>query len=288
MKLLENILVATDFTDASASALDVAVMLAKKFRSSLSLLTVIPDIKNSPLPMDKIRESILRLLADSESRARNEGVGNVQSRVVIGSPFDRIIEQADRDDVNLIVLGSGDKDGSSTRVLGITAEKVMRKASKPVLVVKKGSKPNIGTILCAVDFSEASKRALQNAIFLSKTFDAHLVVLTVIENLSNIYPGRPLVEPETQGAFAKDRENEFRSFLAEFDLSAVRHEELIHRGSPDAEIVRTAREKTPDLLIMGSEGKSGISRILMGSVAEKVVRELPCSIITFKSQGLPA
>lgn len=285
MKSLEKILVATDFTDSSASAVEAAITLATKFNTFLSVLTVIPDIKDSPIPLDKIKESIHRLLMDIEAESKKRGVVNLESKAVIGSPFDRIIEEANIQNANLIMLGSGDKENKSAYTLGITAEKVMRKASKPVWVVKKGSRHTIENILCAVDFSDASNRALQNAIFLSKAFNAGLTILTVIESLSNIYPGRPIVEPQTQGIYVKDRENEFRKFLGGFDLSGVRWEKLIQRGSPDAEILGAVRERTPDLLIMGSEGKTGISRILMGSVAEKVVRELPCSVITFKSEA---
>lgn len=285
MKSLEKILVATDFTDSSAFAVEAAITLATKFNAFLSVLTVIPDIKDSPIPLDKIKDSIHRLLVDIEAGSKKRGFVNLESKVVIGSPFDRIIEEANNQNANLIMLGSGEKENKSAYALGITAEKVMRKASKPVWVVKKGSRNNIGNILCAVDFSAASKRALQNAIFLSKTFNAHLTVLTVIESLSNVYPGRPIIEPQTQGIYAEDRENEFQKFLKGFDLSEVRWEKLIQRGSPDAEILSVVWERTPDLLVMGSEGKTGISRILMGSVAEKVVRELPCSIIMFKSEA---
>jgi len=141
-------------------------------------------------------------------------------------------------------------------------------------------------VLCPVDFSAAAGRALTNAIMLARRFKADLTVLYVTEDLSNIYPGRPLIDPTAQGSYAGEQLREFQAFLADYDFSDVRWQKMVRHGEPYKEILSYVRETGCQLMVMGSEGRTGLSRLLLGSVAEKVVRELPCSIITVKAEGL--
>jgi len=168
--------------------------------------------------------------------------------------------------------------------LGITAERVMRKASKPVWVVKRGAAPSIKRILCPVDFSEASRRALGNTVQLARTFLAELIVLTVIESLSSFYPYRHFPDEEFQRNYEAKQQDEFDRFLRDVDFSQVSWKRLIRVGRPHEQILLLAGETQPDLMVMGSVGRTGLPRILMGSVAQNVVREIPCSVITVKSK----
>ena len=101
-------------------------------------------------------------------------------------PFDQILRHADRHDANVIIMGAGEKSDDDPFRLGITAEKVLRKASKPVWMVKPDAVMQITNILCPVDCSEPSTRALANAIRLARSFQAELTVLHVIRPLTII------------------------------------------------------------------------------------------------------
>ena len=285
MKLLGKILVAMDFKHASEEALGMSLFLAKEFDSEIILIHVIPEIKDFQMARGKIRKKVTDKLKHMEMDLKRKGIASVETITRFGIPFERIMEHAEELDVNLIVVGSG--KGDKKFPLGITAERVMIYADKPVLVVKQGSRPFIRRILCPVDFSETSRRALKNAIHLSKTFQAHLTVLTVFEPLLSNYFGVGQTPGERkEKILVKRQQQQFDRFLQGFNLENLDWKKTIRRGKPHQEILRAVDETKSDLLVMGSLGKTGLSRMLMGSTTERVVREMPGSMITLKQEHI--
>jgi nucleotide-binding universal stress UspA family protein len=183
----------------------------------------------------------------------------------------------------MIVIGAGRVADGGQVYLGTTAGRLRRKATKPVWVVRPGASATISKILCPVDLSEVSARALRTAIHLARNFQAELVVLTVIQSMASYY-GEPLDLEEPQDAATQTRLREFERFLREFDLHDVNWRKEIRRGKPYREILRVARDAATDLLVMGSVGRTGVSRLLIGGVARKVAQQMPCSIITVRSE----
>jgi nucleotide-binding universal stress UspA family protein len=283
MKLLEKILVAMDFSQPSRDALRMAVLLAKAFHSEIILIHVIPEIKGLKIDRGKIRGIERKKLIEIEVGLKKKGVSSVETIVRFGIPFERIIEYSEELDVNLIVVGSGKR--GMKYPLGTTAERLMLYADTPVLTVKPGSHPFIRKIVCPVDFSEASKRALMNAVHLSRTFEAHLTVVTVYEPLLSSFfgPGKTPGESKEK-ALLKRQQYQYDRFLRGFESEDLAWTKIIRRGEPHEEILRAVRETQPDLLMMGSQGRTGLSRFLMGSTTERVVREMPCSILTLKQE----
>lgn len=284
MKLLEKILLATDFSQASNDALQTALFVAKAFNSEITLIHVIKDIHDSPIPLDTVKNAATEQLHEMQADIKKEGIEAPEPVVAIGTPFDQIVQHASHQDVNVIMVGSGEKmDGERFR-LGVTAERVIRNASKPVWIVKHGAKPLIKNILCPVDFSEPSARALTNSIHLSRHFKAELNALTVIRPMSVLFPAMRKVAAKEQEAYAKQEQAQFDRFLQKFDFHNVNWNKVVRQGRAHQEILAFAKETQPDLLVMGSVGRTGLERILMGSVAEKIIREMPCSVITVKSE----
>ncbi len=281
MKSLDRILYATDFGQAAHDALGMAVHLAKTYHSEIILVHVIPEIKDSPVSLDTVRDAAAGHMEKIKEDFHRGRIQKVQSVVSLGSPFDQIIKLAEDQDVNVILMGSGDKTSEDRFPLGITAEKVIRKAKRPVWIVKRGTPPAVKNILCPVDFSEPSSRALTNAIQLSRTLGGHLTVLTVLEPLKQFYEDLGLWF--TEESWIPD-ESRFDRFLEGFDFQNVRWSKVVRKGKAHDQILAISREGGVDLLVMGSVGRAGISRILIGSVAEKVIREMPCSVVTFKAE----
>jgi universal stress protein E len=283
MKLLEKILVATDFERASKDALQMAFVLAKEFHSEIILIHVVPEVRGYSMSRGKIRKKVVEKLKQMEIDSRKKGVSSVETIVRFGIPFERIIEHSEELDVNLIIIGSGEKEKQYP--LGTTAERIIIYANKPVLVVKRGSSQLLRRILCPIDFSESSDRALKNAILLSKTFQSHLAVLTVFEPLLSSYFGMGQTPGESkERGLVKRQQQQFDRFLRRFDFENLRWVKTIRRGKAHQEILRAVHETKPDLLVMGSTGKTGLTRMIMGSTTEKVVREMPCSVITVKQE----
>ncbi|MGQ9509768.1 MAG: universal stress protein, partial [Thermodesulfobacteriota bacterium] len=121
MKLLEKIFVATDFGKASKDALHMAILLAKEFHSEIILIHVIPEIKDFQIDRSKIRKKVTKKLSHMQMDLRRKGIASVETIVRVGIPFERIIEHAEDLDVNLIVVGSGEKE--KRHHLGLTAER---------------------------------------------------------------------------------------------------------------------------------------------------------------------
>ena len=284
MKLLDKILLATDFSQASSSALQMSTFVAQTFNSEIILIHVIRGIQDSTLAVETVKKSIRKKLHEMKVELDKEGINVGEPLVANGIAFDKIIQQADINDVNVILIGFGQKGSEEQFRLGITAERLIRHSTKPVWVVKQGTKPPIKKILCPVDFSNPATRALTNAIHLARNFQAELTVLTVIHRVWQLYPGIDKVEAKEQQAYAKQEKSLFEQFLQKFDFYRISWNKLVKQGKPHEEILKVARETQCDLIVMGSLGRTKLRRILMGSVAEKVTREVPCSIITVKSE----
>jgi len=283
MKLLEKILVATNFGKDSDQTVQAAVSVAKTFNSEIILLHVIPEVSGFPTAVGNLKKKVTERFQDIQSDIEKADVRVTETAMLSGVPFDQIVRYADLHDTNVIVMGAGEKSDDDPFRLGITAEKVLRKSSKPVWVVKPDSTMQISNILCPVDFSEPSARALTNAIRLARSFKAKLTVLHVIQPLKIILRLTKVGDTD-EAIYVRERHSEFELFLKNFDFHNVNWKREIRQGQPHQEILAFAGEKTADLLVMGSVGRSGLSRILMGSVASKVVRQMPCSIITVKSE----
>ncbi len=285
MKLLEKILVATDFQRTSDDALEMAIYLAKTFHSDLTLIHVIPEIKGFHYDKGPIRKKVREKLSHLEIDLKKKGVGSVESILRIGVPSERIIEYSEELEVNVIIVGSG--QGEKKFPLGTTAERVMIDAERPVLIVKQGFQPPVQHILCPVDFLEPSRRALNNAIHLARTFGARLTVLTVFEPLLSSYFGSGRTPGESkEKVFIKRQQQQFDRFLRGFHFEGLEWQKILSRGKPYQEILRAIRQPKTDLLIMGSLGRTGFSRKIMGSTTEKVAREMPCSVVTLKEEHL--
>jgi nucleotide-binding universal stress UspA family protein len=135
-----------------------------------------------------------------------------------------------------------------------------------------------------VDGSSPSRRALRNAIHLARHFDAQLTVLHVVREFSRTPGLIPTVQRGMEQHYLASETARFERFVEEFDFHKVPWKKVVRVGVPADAIVQTAREPSADLMVMGSVGRTGLSRILLGSVAGKVVRALPCSTIMVKAE----
>jgi nucleotide-binding universal stress UspA family protein len=139
-------------------------------------------------------------------------------------------------------------------------------------------------ILVPTDFSDASQNALRYGMALAESFSAELHVLHVVVDPYVIPPGGEGYLPPPD--LPQQLEKTSRAHLEQWVPADWRKEhtavlECIH-GTPFVEIVRYAREKEIDLIVMGTHGRGAIAHILMGSVAERVVRKAPCPVLTVR------
>ena len=286
MKLVARILLATDFDESSATAVPITALLAETFGSEVIPLHVLRDVPHltAHSAIDAVRRVVDRKLHDVAARLEKENVSVAPPILANGQPFEQILNHANARDVNLIVMGAGGSAEQADCQLGVTPQRVIRRSSKPVWIVRPGARPEIGRIVCAVDFSAHSRRALSNAIHLARKFKAELLLLTVVEPLGVLLPAAAEVSSSAAVAYAVEIQERLEAIKGGHDSHGVEIQEIVRHGRAADEIIATIRETKADLLVMGSSGGSGFVRFFIGSVADKVLRRVPCSVLAVKAE----
>jgi nucleotide-binding universal stress UspA family protein len=142
-------------------------------------------------------------------------------------------------------------------------------------------------ILIPTDFSEHSGIALNYACEFARRFDAELHVLHVVQDVYSLLPEPGLAFPPPGDYMADLRASAEKSLgdvLKAADAAGVRVVREVREGVPFLEIVRYAKEREIDLIVIGTHGRSGLAHVLMGSVAERVVRKAPCPVLAVRLQ----
>jgi nucleotide-binding universal stress UspA family protein len=162
---------------------------------------------------------------------------------------------------------------------------VLERSRIPVLAVKgKGGRslPRIRKILVPFDVSERFDSALKYAISLGKAFDAIVSLVYVLELISYPYEFPLGILNEMRSAYDKELEERIAELSPqEGDGVKIKHK-VIESINPYLGIIGYAESEKVDLIVMNTHGRRGIKRLILGSVAEKVIQEAPCSILALK------
>lgn len=286
MKLLGKILLPVDVTTDNTGQVNAAIRLAEAYNSEIILLYVVPDDDLQ----DKLKDIVLKSVKESLDEVREillaRKVNAAEPKIAFGKVVATIVGTANSEKVNVILIGSKSRPGKSEYKLGITAEQIIRMSDVPVFLVKPEVKKLFTNILCPIDFSEPSARALHNAIKLARKFESTLTILNVYEPLAYVSARLNIDLEEENASRLKKVEDDLEKFIGEFDLGGIEHKIEIKTGKIDDKILEAINELNIDLLLMGTNGRTGISWFFMGSITEKVIREMPCSVITIKKDDL--
>ncbi len=189
-------------------------------------------------------------------------------------------------DLSVSMMGTRGRTGLAHVLLGSTAEGVVRGAPCPVLTVRsvaKGSPPvGITRILVSVDFSDCSLEALEYTIQAAREFAASVTILHVIEPASyglDFTLNHAGDVQKTTNALEK----QLGEFVALFKGQGISAQAQLQSGAPGNAILDGARTTEADLIVMGTHGRRGFSHLVSGSVAEAVLRQAPCPVLTVKS-----
>jgi nucleotide-binding universal stress UspA family protein len=298
MPPISTVLCPTDFSDPSRHALEHAMAIAKWYDARLVGVHAysppfypVTDLVTAgvgiPVPTAPTVASLEEEVFASLEPARAIGI-TTDVRVETGAPAAAILHCSKTLPADLIVLGTHGASGFEHLVLGSVTEKVLRRATCPVMTVppraRATSRLPFTHVLCPLDFSPSSDAALQFALSLAQEANAELTVLHVLE-WANDQPLSQLkyIAPE----YHAYREQDAKVRLSRMIPDSVRdwctpHVHVAH-GKPHEEILAFAARQRADVIVMGVQGRNAVDVMLFGSTTNQVVRRATCPLLTLRS-----
>lgn len=294
---IRNILVPVDFSEMSGPAIETAQRLAQRFGSTIHLVHVheyyYPPgfmVPGAPVPMPTVtfcEETAERIANEFKALEDKYGISATNCYIRNDIPiFNGVCKVARQIKADLIVTPTHGYTGVTRFFEGSHAERIVQHSPCAVLVAgtreKKPSRVasnekasgSIDTILVPVDFSQASFRALEYAIEFAERVAAELIVFHAVDlGYAFTADGYGMCDLSTliEGA-RKGAEHQMREFVGLAKFRAVRFETVVRDGTPVSEICTCAEKRDVDLIVTATHGRTGFKHLLMGSVAEQVVR----------------
>ena len=277
-----HLLAATDFSTRSQRALRRAGLIARHSGADLTLVHVVDDDQPRQLVELELREA--KRILDDQISAMIELQGvRCRPEVIAGNVFEGILRTAHSMKADLVIMGAHRKQVLRDIFVGTTIERVIRTGPHPVLMVNSEVKRPYGKVLAAVDNTEPSANAIRAARSLGFTGDTHV---TLVHAFLPLAKGKMSFAGIDTGSIdeyvADDRvrtAGELVAFLEANELRDQRWSWRIEEGTPFEVISRAVKQTKPDLLIIGTHGRSGIAKVLLGSVTDEVLRSLGVDVL---------
>lgn len=289
---IEKILVPVDFSPTSRAALNHAVVLARKFRAKLSLLHVIempgPSAYAFPAeslwPANEHREQAARMLSALLSPEDQDDLG-LRTLVEPGVVEQEILSAAQAEGADVVVVGTHGRGLFGRWLIGSVAQHLLRKSSVPILTVCRPLRPPaLERILFAADLSETSHPGLHAAMDLAKSAQANLILLHAAGT-----EGHKKEVTQTAGIDNKKLSEETRKRLdalaAEASARQIQTETVFVEGPAADAILKVAEDTLADLIVLSVERKGLIERTLLGTSAERVIRESHIPVLSVPMTG---
>ncbi|CAG0970263.1 Universal stress protein F [Phycisphaerales bacterium] len=289
-----SIVVGMDFSACSASALAQALRMGAWTRSPVHALHVIDtlaltelEVAYSPLMLE-VHQQLKDEARSAWGRVSRDVPGAAQAtfEVITHNPLTGLVQACKDRNAGLLCLGiHGDR---AHRGVGTLAGKCARSAPTDVLLVEEGKSAKFRTIVACIDFSETSRRALERAMQIAAQDGAQVHALHVYRAPWSGLHVRPAAMKDDPGAQARYREilrENLEKFCRPTDPAVTwtnpRFELLEHR-SHGAGIAEYVRASGAELCVLGTRGKTNLRDVMLGSTAERVVREAPCSTLVVR------
>ena len=305
---LQRLLIATDLSIRAEHAFNRAVQLALQNNAKLTVLHVIPDELEptfSEALKEQARKALESLVAQAIAKgelqveiaikggldreqimkqvaqAAAHGETSVEVRIEPGSVYDIINETAATIDVHRrLIIGD--------EWLGSTIDRVIRFGNRPVLVVKKPAEKAYEKILVGTDFSDQAAEALKFA--LAAFPSAHFTLVNAFEST---LPGF-LTSAHASSQAIDKRLEELRQFSetvmartkADFGISDLKVDQIVREGDALEVLKQLVEERDIDLTVVGTHGRTGLRRAILGSVSESAIAKLPCDVLATRPKTM--
>lgn len=289
--MYENILVPTDGSDHALRAAEHAQKLSDAFDATLYIVTVV-DVATEMGPFDA--GGVDKAYVDRLKEKRREAVRSVEEKlddaarvetdVVTGRPSEAILEFAEENKIDLIAMGTHGRSGLKRYVAGSVAERVVRCADVPVITVRATERSRVRDgyeeILVPTDGSKHATEAADHAIAIGRTADARIHVLNVVDvgaaaTTPSVTPPTTLIEGLESAGERATESIATRAREAGLDVRT-----RVREGLPARDILRYADQNEIDLVAMGTAGRTGLDRVLVGSTTGRVIRRAAVPVLS--------
>lgn len=275
--MIKDILVPTDFSKCSVSAVKVAAQLAKKLDATIHLLHVIETpvvaydagmVNFESLP----QAMFMKELADDNMKSLlNEGFLqgiSVESKIEYDAIYTRINHYIEKNDIQLIVMGSHGAKGFNEIILGSNAERVVRYSSCPVLTIKQDDANfDVKDIVVASDFNSEADEMFKGFKQFTSLFKAKLHLIRV---------NTPVNFETTPESKEKMKKFADRNKLENFTMS------IYNDTTEEDGVLNYADEINADLLLIGTHGRTGLAHLIKGSIAEDLLNHSKRAVLSIK------
>jgi nucleotide-binding universal stress UspA family protein len=301
MAIINQILCPIDFSETSHHALEQAAAIAGWYRARLHVLhvynPVFAPIPALPAPVDRVPERELQRVREQAAAFVQTSAGAVAAdvAVAIGQPATTVVDRAAALSVDLIVMGTHGASGFERLLIGSVTEKVLRKAVCPVLTVPPRthatSQLPFRRVLCAVDFSDWSRAAVDFAASLAAESGASLDLLHVVEwpweeppapVFSELPPAQASALLEFRQSLVTSATRRLESLVAATLTDKCAVTVQIAHGKPYVETLRIADDIAADLIVLGVHGRNPVDLAVFGSTTHQVVRRATCPVLTVR------
>jgi universal stress protein E len=298
---INNLLVGFDFSENGHRAVASAVSLARKTGAVVRVMTALPHHIDGQLvkqieaskgthPSKLIDRAIILERAEAKMKEALQDIDTAGVKLICEAEYrsypKAIIVTADLYNPDMIIVGATAAGLNPSMLVGTDSERLARKSRWPVLVSRVTPISESKRILCPVDFSSASERALGWALELASISGAELEVITILDGFEGLEvfldAGLDITEyRQEQYAIAREQ---LDALLQRFsaDAKGVKVTASVLEGVPHQVIIEHALRSSADLISLGSLGRSGVMEVLIGGTSERVLRALPCSVLLVK------
>ena len=279
---MKRILVATDFSTRSDRALRRATLLARSTKSNLVLVHAIDSDQPRQL-LEAERQVADVLLVDLATTILETDNISCDVRLALGDPFQAIVQAAEDAEADLIVMGPHRRQLLRDVFVGTTVERTIRLSRRPVVMANAVPARSYGRTIIATDFSDCSARAVQAAQNLGFIQMAEAIALHVFEAPAQYLMSRTMMAgTQQQDYIAKEEQRaqiELKEFLDKVAFKPDRQVVRLLESTAAQAILEYARRQRADLVVIGTHGRTGLEKILLGSVAEALLRDAEVDIL---------
>lgn len=292
MRQIKKLMVATDLTQDSRPAHKAAAVLADKCGADLIVFHLLGELDPKyAVLVEDVSRHMLKDAEDAAATIKSELKSghqcNIKTVIREGEILEEITKVMQEESVDMMVLGTGAAHTGNPNRLGITAQRIAHKIPCDMLFARTGSEGPWNKIILATDFSNCSGRAFERACKLARQFGASGVTVVHAFDVPQTFHRLGLSEEQVVPKMRKHAEKGLNEWLA----SNAKHSEgltvetVIVTGDPAAAVCKEAKSRGSNLVVVGAHGRTASAAVLLGNVAERIIRDAHCSVWTERAEG---